>query len=132
MAQVDKALSLHSASPDLLSASIQSMAPMKSSMKAAATKAMTKGAVTKMLAEEHGLKQKAASDFLASFVEIACAEVKKTGIFTVPGLCKIKTRTKPAQKAGVRNIFGKEVKVAAKPAKKVVKAFPVAALKKQI
>merc|ERR1719194_151080 len=100
------------------------------SMKAA-TKAMTKGQITKMLAEEHGLKAKACSDFLNSFVEIACAEVKKTGIFTVPGLCRIKTRTKPATKAGVRNIFGKETKVAAKPAKKVVKAFPVAALKKQ-
>merc|ERR1712205_157094 len=50
----------------------------------------------------------------------------------LPGLCRIKTRTKPATKAGVRNIFGKEMKVAAKPAKKVVKAFPVQALKKQI
>merc|ERR1719262_312745 len=108
------------------------MAPMKASMKAAATKPMTKGAMVKMLAEEHGLKQKACSDYLNSFVEIACKEVKKTGVFTVPGLCKIKTRTKPATKAGMRNIFGKEVKVAAKPANKVVKAFPVAALKKQI
>merc|ERR1712134_201173 len=130
MAQVDKARSLYFASQDLLSTSTHSMAPMKKTTTAA--KPMTKGAVTKMLAEEHGLKQKACSDFLASFVEIACAEVKKTGVFTVPGLCKIKTRTKPATKAGVRNIFGKETKVAAKPAKKVVKAFPVAALKKQI
>merc|ERR1711879_513952 len=107
------------------------MAPMK---KAAtkATKAMTKSEVAKQLAEQHQLKQKVCSEVLASFVEIACAEVKKTGIFTVPGLCRIKTRTKPATKAGVRNIFGKEQKVAAKPAKKVVKAFPAAALKKQI
>merc|ERR1719326_116835 len=109
------------------------MAPMKSTtMKSGAAKAMSKGAITKMLAEEHGLKQKACSDFLNSFVEIACKEVKKTGIFTVPGLCRIKTRTKPATKAGVKTIFGKEMKVAAKPAKKIVKAFPVAALKKQI
>merc|ERR1719271_2045034 len=105
------------------------MAPMK---KATATKPMTKGAVTKMLAEEHGLKQKACSDFLASFVEIACAEVKKTGVFTVPGLCKIKTRTRAATKACTRQVFGKEMKVAAKPAKKICKAYPVAALKKQI
>ena len=40
--------------------------------------------------------------------------------------------TKPATKACVRNIFGKETKVKAKPAKTVVKAYPVAALKKQI
>ena len=41
-------------------------------------------------------------------VTIATAEVKKAGIFTVPGLCRIKTRTKPATKAGVRMMFGKE------------------------
>merc|ERR1719326_2290429 len=106
------------------------MAPMKKAGNA--KKQMTKGEITKMLSEQHGLKQKACRDYIASFVEIACQEVKKTGVFTVPGLCKIKTRTKPATKAGIKNIFGKETKVAAKPAKKVVKAFPVAALKKQI
>merc|ERR1712118_550786 len=126
MAQV---VNLRSTSPNLLI----TMAPMKSSMKTGtAKKQMTKGQITKMLSEQHGLKQKACSDFLNSFVEIACKEVKKTGVFTVPGLCKIKTRTKPATKAGVKTIFGKEMKVAAKPAKKVVKAYPVAASKKQI
>merc|ERR1712226_1421569 len=100
--------------------------------KSVAAKAMTKSQIAKTLAEQHGLKQKACSDFLNSFVEIACKEVKKTGVFTVPGLCRIKTRTKPATKAGVRTMFGKEVRVAAKPAKKVVKVYPAAALKKQI
>merc|ERR1712124_194003 len=103
------------------------MAPMKR-----AVKAMTKSEMGKQLAEQHQLKQKVCSDVLASFVEIACAEVKKTGIFTVPGLCRIKTRTKPATKAGVRNVFGKEMKVKARPARTIVKAFPVAALKAQI
>merc|ERR1712048_1015582 len=106
------------------------MGPMKS-MKAGA-KAMTKGAFAKTLATQHGLKQKACSDVLKSIVDIATKEVKKTGIFTLRGLCRIKTRTKPATKAGVKNVFGKEVKVKAKPAKTVVKAFPVAALKAQI
>ena len=59
-------------------------------------------------------------------------QVKKTGIFTIPGLCRIKTRVKPATKAGTKLMFGKEVKVKARPAKTVVKAFPVAALKAQI
>ena len=63
---------------------------------------------------------------------IASKEVKKTGVFAIPGLCRIKTRVKPATKAGVRNIFGKEIKVAAKPARTIVKAFPAAALKKRI
>ena len=84
------------------------------------------------LATEHGLKQKLCSQVLGSFVAIAAKEVKSAGVFTVPGVCRIKTRVKPATKAGVRMMFGKETKVAAKPAKTVVKAFAVAALKKQI
>merc|ERR1711990_996514 len=95
-------------------------------------KQMTKGQITKTLAEQHEMKQKACTEVIESLVELAAQEVKKTGIFTIPGLCRLKLRTKPATKAGVRNIFGKDVKVAAKPAKKVVKAFPVAALKQQI
>merc|ERR1711912_60920 len=108
-------------------------APMKAvkAMKAGA-KAMSKGAFLKAIAEEHGLKQSDCSKVFNSLVDIASKEVKKTGIFTVPGLCRIKTRTKPATKAGVKVMFGKEVKVKAKPAKTVVKAFPVAALKNQI
>merc|ERR1712138_144115 len=87
--------------------------PMKAmkSMKAG-NKAMSKGAMTKALATEHELKQK--------------------GVFTIPGLCRLKTRVKPATKAGVRMMFGQETKVKAKPAKTVVKAFPVSAFKKQI
>merc|ERR1711939_1061417 len=95
-------------------------------------KAMSKGAMTKALATQHELKQKACSEVINSLVAIATAEVKKTGVFTIPGLCRLKTRTKPATKAGVRIMFGKETKVKAKPAKTIVKAYPVSALKKQI
>merc|ERR1712206_61574 len=82
------------------------MAP-KAAMKGSA---MTKGALTEAIAT-------------------AC-EIKKSGVFTIPGLCRIKTRRKPATKAGKREIFGKVGVVKAKPAKTVVKAFAVAALKK--
>merc|ERR1712146_241567 len=111
---------------------LDTMLPPMKAMKAGGAKVMTKGQITKKLAEEHGLKQKASSDMLKTFVEIATKEVQKTGIFSIPGLCRIKTRMKPATKAGVRTMFGKEFKVAAKPAKMIVKAFPAAALKKQI
>merc|ERR1711971_879599 len=93
----------------LISALATMLPPMKKSMKTGA-KAMTKGALAKALATEHGLKQKACSDVLNSITDIATKEVKKTGLFTLHGLCRIKTRTKPATKAGVRNVFGKEVK----------------------
>merc|ERR1711912_76211 len=101
------------------------------SMKAGA-KAMSKGAVTKAIATERELKQKQCAAVINSLVALATSEVKKTGIFTLPGLCRIKTRTKPATKACVKMIFGKETKVKARPAKTVVKAYPVTALKKQI
>merc|ERR1712054_117969 len=107
------------------------MAPMKA-MKAKAMKAgkaMTKGALVKTLAEQHEMKTKVCSGLLESLATLATTEVKKTGIFTIPGLCRIKTRVKPATKAGVRMAFGQEMKVKAKPARTVVKAFPVAALK---
>merc|ERR1712151_467465 len=107
------------------------MAPPMKSMKAGA-KAMSKGTLFKTIATEHGIKSSTCSRVFNSFVSIATKEVKKTGVFAIPGLCRIKTRTKPATKAGVRVIFGKETKVKAKPAKTVVKAYPVAALKKQI
>ena len=104
---------------------------MKAAMKAGA-KAMTKGAIADALAEKCELKKSVATKVINSLAEVATAEVKKAGIFTIPGLCRIKTRMKPATKAGKREIFGKMTIVKAKPAKKVVKAFPVAALKSSI
>merc|ERR1719263_1684147 len=92
-------------------------------MKSGSAKAMTKGELLKSIATEHGLKTKDCSNILNSLVTVAAKEVKKTGVFTIPGLCRIKTRTKPATKACTKMIFGKETKVKAKPAKTVVKAF---------
>merc|ERR1712031_112019 len=108
-------------------------APMKAmkAMKAGA-KAMAKGIYLQAIAEEHGLKRSQVSQVYDSLVGIATKEVKKTGVFALPGLCRIKTRTKPATKAGVRNVFVKEVRVKARPARTIVKAYPVSALKKQI
>merc|ERR1711896_94433 len=96
------------------------------------SKVMTKGALVKTLAEQHELKTKVCSGLLESLATLATTEVKKNGIFTIPGLARIKTRVKPATKAGVRMAFGQEIKVKAKPARTVVKASPVASLKSQI
>merc|ERR1712217_828399 len=103
------------------------MAPMKKTMKA-----MGKGAIAEALANECELKKSLCMKVMGSLAEIASQEVSKTGIFTVPGLCRIKTRTKPATKAGKREVFGKVVMVKARPARKVVKAYPVKALKDSI
>merc|ERR1712039_904386 len=79
------------------------MAPMKAAMKAG-SKAMTKGAIADALATKCELKKAVAGKVMNSLAEIATAEVKKAGIFTIPGLCRIKTRMKPATKAGKREI----------------------------
>merc|ERR1712159_486757 len=105
-------------------------------MKAATTmkkssSVMTKSALIGAIAPE-GMKNKECAGVLNSLAAIAAKEVKKTGVFTLPGLCRIKTRVKPATKAAVRVMFGEEKKVKAKPARTIVKAYPVAALKQQI
>merc|ERR1712060_702513 len=91
--------------------------------------AMAKGAIADSLATSCELKKSVVTKLLGSLAEIGTAEVKKTGVFTIPGLARIKTRRKPATKATKRMMFGQEMLVKAKPAKTVVKAFPTAALK---
>ena len=100
---------------------------MKKATKAA-VKSISKGGIADALAAETELKKSDCMKVLTSLASVAAAEVKK-GKFTIPGVCMIKTRLKPATKAGKREMFGKVVVVKAKPAKTVVKAFPVAALK---
>ena len=72
---------------------------------------MTKGALMKTIATENEMKPKTCSEVIDSFVAIATNEVKKNGLFTIPGFCRIKTRTELATKAGVMAMFGKEFKV---------------------
>merc|ERR1712232_15095 len=92
-------------------------------------KAMPKSGIADALAEACDSKRSEMAKVLEALTEVATKEVKSTGKFTIPGVCMIKTRHKPATKAGKRMAFGKEVKVKAKPARTVVKAFAVKALK---
>jgi len=101
-------------------------------MKAAAARPMTKGAMAQALASQCELKKSVCAQIIASLAEIGTEEVPKTGKFTIPGLCMMKTRKKPATKAGKREVFGKVVMVKAKPARTIVKAYPVKALKDSI
>merc|ERR1711964_929446 len=98
----------------------------------AAGKALSKGGIAEALATASEVKKSDCSKIVDALAEMAAKQVKSVGKFVIPGLVMIKTRKKAATKAGKRLMFGKEVVVAAKPAKTVVKAFPVAALKKSI
>merc|ERR1712048_818239 len=89
--------------------------------------AMSKGALLTTIAEQCEMKRGEVAKVFDSLAGIGTKEVKSTGIFVIPGLCRVKTRVKPATKAGKREVFGKVVMVKARPARTVVKAFPVAA-----
>ena len=56
----------------------------------------------------------------------------KCGVFVISGLARLKFRNKPDTEAGKREVFGKIVMVKAKPARKIVKPYPVAASKANI
>merc|ERR1712226_440788 len=102
---------------------MKAMRPMKGA------KSISKGAIADALAADSGLKRSECNKVLTALADIAGKQVKSAGKFTIPGVCMVKTRLKPATKAGKREMFGKVVAVKAKPAKTVVKAFPVAAIK---
>merc|ERR1712072_337792 len=95
-------------------------------------KSMSKGAIADALATACEKKRSDMTKALDALAELVEKEVKGTGKFKIPGICMIKTRHKPARKAGKRMAFGKEVKVKAKAAHTVVKAFAVADLKKAV
>merc|ERR1711953_778164 len=100
---------------------------MKAMKAGKAIKVMPKSGIADFIATAAEIKKSQASKALAALGELAAEEIKK-GKFVIPGVCMVKTRLKPATKAGKREVFGKVMMVKAKPAKTIVKAFPVAAL----
>jgi nucleoid DNA-binding protein len=65
-----------------------------------------------------------------AIARLAAKELTAGRKFTLPGLVSLTVAGKEATEAGRKMVFGKELRVAAKPAKKVVKASPVGMLKK--
>ena len=103
--------------------------------KSSSPKAVGKSELFANISTTTGLSKKdVGAVFDALTAEIGKAMSKKgSGVFQIPGLCKISMIEKPAQPArkGVPNPFkpGELMDVAAKPAKKVVKVRPLKGLK---
>ncbi|MBZ4418008.1 HU family DNA-binding protein [Myxococcus sp. RHSTA-1-4] len=101
-----------------------------------ATKPPSKSELLLKISEETGLARKQVSAVLDSLA----AQMKKSlggkgpGLFTVPGLMKVKVIKKPATKArkGINPFTGQETVFKAKPARKVVKVLPLKALKEMV
>merc|ERR1719245_742468 len=107
------------------------MAPTKAT-RSVAPKGLTKTALAEAVASSTDLKRAQCSSVLTALAEVVSREVNRAGKVTIPGVAVLKVRTKPATKAGKREMFGKVVVVKAQPARKVVKAQPAAAVKKAI
>ena len=98
----------------------------------AGVRALSKSGMADGIATSLSLKRRDVTKVMGALADLGAKEVESVGKFTIPGLCMIKTRKKPATKAGMRMMFGKEVKVGAKPAKTVVKAFCNAKIKQAV
>ncbi len=104
--------------------------------KKAAAKPQTKSQIMTALAEKTGLAKK---DVQAVFDELS-GLIKKDlgkrgpGQFSLAGLVKLKVVRKPATKArkGINPFSGEEMMFKAKPARNVVKALPLKALKDMV
>jgi len=94
---------------------------------------MTKSALYTELADRTELKKKDIASVFEELSDIINGHVRKNGagVFTMPGLMKVKVVRKPATKArpGINPFTGEETIFKAKPARNVVKVQPLKALK---
>ena len=92
---------------------------------------MTKSQLIEKIAQLRELAKKDVKGMMEALAEVGYKELKKNGVFVVPGFAKFVVIKKPATKArkGI-NPFTKEPTIfKAKPARKVIKARPVKAAK---
>jgi nucleoid DNA-binding protein len=97
----------------------------------------TKSEIFAQIADDTGLTRKdvaAVFDSLATQIKKSLGGRNGSGLFTIPGLCKMRVVKKPATKARMgRNPFtGQEMMFKAKPASKTVKVAALKGLKDMV
>jgi DNA-binding protein HU-beta len=92
---------------------------------------MTKSQLIEKIAAENELAKKDVKNVLETLASVGYKELKKAGVFLVPGFAKFVVIKKPATKArkGINPFNGEEMMFKAKPARKIVRARPVKAAK---
>ncbi|HJX64576.1 MAG TPA: HU family DNA-binding protein [Polyangia bacterium] len=94
---------------------------------------LSKSALVQLLSDKSAseLTRKDVKGILEALATIGHAELKKNGVFVVPGLVRMVVVKKPATKErkGINPFTGQEAVFKAKPARKVVKARAVKAAK---
>jgi DNA-binding protein HU-beta len=92
---------------------------------------MTKSQLIEKIAEGTELSKKDVKGVIESMATLGYKELKKSGVFLVPGFAKFVVIKKPATKArkGTNPFTGEPMTFKAKPARKIVRARPVKAAK---
>jgi nucleoid DNA-binding protein len=92
---------------------------------------MTKSQLIESISTASELAKRDVKTVLETLATVGYKELKKTGIFLVPGFAKFVVIKKPATKArkGVNPFNGEPMTFKAKPARKIVRARPVKAAK---
>ena len=112
------------------------MAKRKAKKAAGAKKPMTKSEILTTLAENNGFTKKEVAGLFDELATLIGKNLGKRGpgVFTIPGLSKIRVVRKPATKArkGINPFTGEETVFKAKPARNVVKITPLKALKDMV
>ncbi len=92
---------------------------------------MTKSQLIEKIAAENEVAKKDVKGVLETLATVGYKELKKSGVFLVPGFAKFVVVKKPATKArkGTNPFTGEPMMFKAKPARKIVRARPVKAAK---
>jgi DNA-binding protein HU-beta len=96
--------------------------------------APTKSEVLMQISKDTGLSRKQVDGVFDSLNGIIRKSLRGSGLFTVPGLVKMKVVAKPATKAreGVNPFTGEKMMFKAKPASKKVRVLPLKNLKDMV
>ena len=92
---------------------------------------MSKSQLIERIATSTELSKRDVKNVMETLQDVGHKELKKSGVFLVPGFAKFVVIKKPATKArqGINPFTGEPTTFKAKPARKVVRARPVKAAK---
>jgi nucleoid DNA-binding protein len=95
---------------------------------------MTKSEFLVAIAEKSSLSKKQAGQVMDAISAVIADQLKSSGEVTLPGLIKLTVSTKEAtpEREGINPFTKQPTIIKAKPARKVVKARPVKALKDSV
>jgi DNA-binding protein HU-beta len=111
------------------------MAGKKTDKGAKKTAALSKSGLINAVVESVGdVSRKNVKAVMEALVDVGYKELKKSGVFTLPGYAKFRVVAKPATKAreGINPFTKQPMQIAAKPKSKSVRARPIKAIKEAV